>query len=274
MVRKGNLLYNGDFEAKSVEGWLTGCYGKDFDYDFGYTAEEKYRGNYSGVLISSKANAKGYLAYDKICSFEEHDAFLFVGHIKSNYDFIANPVLYGLDDKDNLIRILYLGDIRAKGEWKGFAGIIRGISEITHFKVGLYVFCSNAGAFVYIDEFKLIPLKNITSHSLVEELTLLNVTSSEQYYLGIFALGKCKLRTSLKVENVSGTSPTLNTRLDVFYTISTSCYRRINHSEFTDLGEEEIVADLGDASIVRVNYIVGGTDPSFSISHRIALEPY
>jgi len=273
MVRKGNLLYNGGFEAGTAEEWIFGDFGLQFDYTHEAETTNVYRGNYAWKFGASKNFAKGYISYDKICSFEEHEAYLFIGHVYLEGSFIINPVVYGLDDNGNLLRIIYLTDIIDTDKWIKFMGILRGIGEITHFKVGLYMFAFSEANICYVDEFKLLPLRSIRSHIVMEELDLSNITSSTGYYLNIFAFGACRLRSSLRVEEVSGDSPTLDTSIDVFYNFSRSLYKVIRHSQFTDTGLEEVVEDIGDAPLLRVNYDVGGTNPSFSVEHRIALEP-
>jgi len=187
--------------------------------------------------------------------------------------FIVNPVVYGLDDNGILLRIFYHTDILEKNDWIKFIGILRGIGEITHFKIGLFMFAFSAGCICYVDEFKLIPLRSIVSHNLIEEFSPPEITSDTQYYAKIFAFGNCRLRSSLKVDNVSGTDPTLDTSIDVFYNFSGSLYKVVKHSTFTDTGMEEICDNIGDACKLRVNYKVGGTDPSFTVLHRLALEP-
>jgi len=273
MVRKGNLLYNGGFETGTPVEWIFGDFGLQFDYTHEAETTNVYQGNYAWKFGATKNYAKGYISYDKICSFEEHEAYLFIGHVYLEGSFIVNPVVYGLDDNGNLLRIIYSTDIKEQDKWVKFMGILRGIGEITHFKVGLYMFAFSAGYICYVDEFKLIPLKNIRSHIVMEEIDLTNLTANTQYFAKIFMFGNCKLRSSLRVEEALGDSPTLDTTVSVFYNFSGALYRQICHSQFTDTGLEEIVEDIGDALILRVDYKVGGTNPNFSIKHRLALEP-
>ena len=109
MGMKGNLLLNGDFERGDTEGWVTGAFGKVFDFDFSASSEAKYRGNYGGLLYAPVDFADGYLAYNKTCSFEEYEAYLMIMYVNMVSGIYTNGVLYGLDDKGNLIKDFIIG---------------------------------------------------------------------------------------------------------------------------------------------------------------------
>ena len=78
MVLKGNLLYNGDFERGSIDGWELAPYGLTSECQFTVSQDAKLRGNYGGYIKTTQTYGDAYIAYDKICSFEEYEGFLFI----------------------------------------------------------------------------------------------------------------------------------------------------------------------------------------------------
>jgi len=274
MALKGNLLFNGDFETGTTEGWETSPYGEGCAFDFSASGEAKYRGSYGGLLTAQHLASLGYVAYNKICAFEEYEAYLFILYTKITDDFYSSGVLYGLDDKGNLIDHFYVGYNTEVGEWKKIVALLRGFGDITHFKVGLAGQIYNEGEKIYFDEAKLIPLKSIKGHELSEFRYMTNVTASKSVYSGLSCVGRCRLRSIIKTQNVSGTSPALDVYLNIMLFGDNATYYTLTHSQFTGEDFEEKVIDLPEASYIYINYGVSGTDPSFDIRHHLRIEPY
>jgi len=274
MALKGNLLYNGDFETGTTEGWVTAPYGLSFNANFSASSEAKYRGNYGGLLEATAGTAQSYLAYDKMCSFEEYEGYLFIAYLKMVAGILSSGQLYGLDDKGNLIDNFYLCRNQELGEWRRLVVLLRGYRDITHFKVGLMYWSYDAGDKFYFDEVKLIPLKSIKGHEIKEYRFFDNVTANKEWDAVIACVGKCKLRSLLQVRSVSGTSPTLDTTIKITGFEGASEPYTLTHSQFTAEGDEEKTIDLMEASIIKISYTIGGTDPSFDIYHHLTLEPY
>ena len=274
MGMKGNLLYNGDFETGTTEGWVGGAFGKLFEFDFSASDEAKYRGSYGGLMVAQCDFADGYLAYNKTCSFEEYEAYLFIMYANLVSGYYMTGRLYGLDDKGNLIEDFLLGYNTENNVWRKYVAILRGFRDITHFQIGLYTWCDSAGQKVYVDEAKLIPLRSVKGHTIAEYRTFESVTSNKTWYSVIGCIGKCKLRSIVRTANVSGTSPTLDIKLEIGLLDDTATYYSLQHSQFTGEGFEEVTIDLPEACWIKIIYTLGGTDPSFNIHHHLRIEPY
>jgi len=274
MVLKGNLLYNGDFELGTTEGWVNGAFGRAGDCVFEVSADAKLRGNYGGMLTAQAEFDQSYLAYNKTCSFEEYEGYLFILPVKMVSGVMITGVLWGLDDKGNLIDDLYLGKNAETGIWRNIIALLRGYKNITHFQIGLFYWSLDAGDKGYFDEVKLQPLKSIKGHEIKEYRFFDNVISNKEWYSVIACIGKCKLRSHIVVRSVSGTDPTLDTSMEIGLFEGVSRAYTLTHSRFTAEGEEEKTIDLPEACIIKVSYTLGGTDPSFDIYHSITLEPY
>jgi len=274
MALKGNLLYNGDFETGTTEGWETGPYGKPFDYTFSASSIAKYKGEYGGLLEAPSGVGEGYLAYDKVCSFEEYEGYLFIMYLKMLSGYYSMGALYGLDDKGNLIEPYFFGYNKEEDVWRRFVALLRGFRDVTHFKVGLYATYFGGEGRVYLDEVKLIPLRSVKSHIISDYRLFTNVTTSRKWYSTIACVGRCKLRSIVRVENVSGSSPTLDIQISVVLFDSLLTAYTFNHTQFTDEGIEEIAVDLSEVCYLIINYNIGGSNPSFDIHHHLRIEPY
>ena len=274
MALKGNLLYNGDFETGTTEGWICGAFGRTCECDFSASSEAKYKGNYGGLLVSQVDFADAYIAYNKICSFEEYEAYLYILYLKMVSGYYSCGELWGLDDKGNLIDNFEMGFNLEEGNWRKYICLLRGYKDITHFKVGLWYWGSSVGDKCYIDEAKLIPLRSVKGHEIKEYRFFDNVTSNKEWYSVIACIGRTKLRSVLQVSNVSGTSPTLDTEIQCYLFEGANKPLTLQHSQFTNDGIEQATIDLPEVAFIKIIYTVGGTDPSFDIYHHIILEPY
>jgi len=274
MGMKGNLLYNGDFETGTTEGWKCGVFGKVCQCDFFASSEAKYKGNYGGLILAREEFADAFIAYDKICAFEEYEAYLYIFYVKMVQGYYTCGELWGLDDKGNLIDNFEMGLNMEVGEWRKCICLLRGYRDITHFKVGLWYWGENTGDKCYIDEAKLIPLKSVRSHEIKEYRYFNNVTSSMEWYSVIASVGKTKLRSVLQVSDVSGTSPTIDTEIKCYLFDGTNIPLILEHSQFTNDGVEQATIDLPEVSFIRIKYRISGTNPSFNIYHNLILEPY
>jgi len=274
MVLKGNLLYNGDFETGTTEGWVNGPFGLNGQLTLSAKTDAKYKGNYGGELLRENGGGLSAVAYNKTANFEEYEGYLYILHFNMLEGFASYGLLFALDDKENLITNFTLGYNVEKNIWRKCQAILRGFGDITHFQVGLYYSAFAVGDKLYFDEAKLIPLKSIKSHVLSEYRSFTNVTANKIWYSVLACVGRCQLRSIVRTENVSGTSPTLDVSLKISLLDDAGTYISASHSQFTSEDIEEISIDLPEVSIIRVDYTLGGTDPSFDIYHHLRIYPY
>jgi len=273
MGMKGNLLYNGDFETGTTEGWVNGAYGKVRELTLTVTDEEKYLGNYGGKLSSLIVYPVSYVAYDKLVSFEEYEAYLYVIYQKMVLGSFCYGMLYGADDKDNLLGTYSLGYIDEKNEWKKVIALLRQFNDITHFKVGGYYQGELDGGEFYFDEAKLVPLRSIKSVILRDYQFLDDLTTDKTRYVNLAIIGRAKVYSEVKVFNVGGTDPTLDIKLTFYHFDPAGNIVEKSHTQFTAEGSEIITQEITDFQLIRVDYTVGGTDPTFDIYHLITVIP-
>jgi len=273
MALKGNLLFNGDFETGTTEGWNLNPEGFSNNYDLVIETNEILGGNYGGNLLSSKPYAVGWICYEHLANFEEYDAYLLIFPVKIEKGDYLYQMVFGYDDKGALRGLLYLGYNDIVGEWKRGQAILRGYADITHFKIGLFMRGESDGGQFYIDEVKLIPLKQPASHTLAETVEISNLTITKTFYLPLGCIGRCKIESVVKVKSVSGTDPTLKPYVITGLLPDGQTSLTIEHKLFTEEGRERKYFELPEVSFVEIIYNVGGDNPSFSLRHDIRIYP-
>jgi len=247
MALKGNLLFNGDFETGTTEGWNLNPEGFSNDFDLLIETVEVLGGNYGGNLISSIPYAMGWICYEHLANFEEYDAYLLVFPTKIEKGTYLYQALFGYDDKEQFRGILYLGYNNTIGEWKRGQAIL--------------------------DEVKLIPLKRVTSQTLAENIDIANLTTSKVVYPPLACMGRCILESTVRVKYVSGTDPQL--KVTVYTGLVTQELTNISfsHTPFTDIGVERKVVERSEIGWILIDYDVSGTDPSFDLYHHLRIIP-
>jgi len=275
MALKGNLLLNGDFERGSTEGWqLWGDENLSSPSLFTLSAssEAKYRGSYGGKLYTEFAGAEGYLVYDKTCSFEECEAYLGIMYAKMVEGFYHGPLVCCYDDKGNLMKTYILAISGEKDKWTKHVVLLRGISDITHFKIGHYfIVGAELPSTFYIDEVKLIPLKSIKGIVLYYFKHIENLTSNMLDYLPYSFFGRARVESMLHVDNVSGTDPRLDVTLTFSYLDYGGTRRYFPHATMTSVGLDRREEYFSQARDIRISYNVSGTDVSFDIYHHVTI---
>ena len=213
MAKKGNLLYNGDFETGTLEGWEHGLYGLPAELTFEVTTEDVKHGSYAGKLHTTNAYDESYIGYNKACSFEEYEAYLMILHAKMGLGAYMEGRMYALDDNLNYITSYRLGYITENYNWIRFICLLRQFDIASHFKIGLRVKAGSDGGKFYVDDVKLLPVKSIRSVILGEHINKSGLSSTTYHYTGLGCIGRFKLYSYLRVTSVSGTNPTLDTEI-------------------------------------------------------------
>ena len=119
----------------------------------------------------------------------------------------------------------------------------------------------------------MLPLKSVKSHILADGAEINNLTSNTTKYYLLSCLGRCQLKSIIWVTDVEGTDPTLDVELTVLLFKPSSIYYTIRHTTVTqEMGEDKTV-ELPEVSVIKVDYKVGGTNPSFDLYHALRIIP-
>ena len=167
MVLRGNLLFNGDFETGTTQGWEHGPYDFFAQCSFSASSEAKLFGNYGGLLEATADDQRSYIAHEKILPVEEYEGYLFISQYKLIGSGENEIYLWGLDDNSNYYYSFRIGKNLRGGEWRPGIYLLRGWYDVLNWRVGMYFHGVSAGAKLYIDDVKVIPLKSVKGVSLV-----------------------------------------------------------------------------------------------------------
>jgi len=272
MALKGNLLYNGDFEVGDTSGWVVNPFGKSGVFSLTTTTDKVKAGSYAGKFSPSGAGS-GYLAYNKSFAFEEYEGYLFIGWLYMSGDYYHAGYLWGLDDKGNLLDEFFLGINLDSGVWKKFVGILKAYGELTHFQIGVHAYAFADTDIHYIDEFKIIPIESLRSVVIHDKWKNATITAGVDKWYDLICMGQARVYSILHVTDVSGTDPTLNVTIKPSVLEDINLCNQFSHTQFTGTGAEEKYLDVSSVNGIKVEYRVGGTDPSFTINHYLKVVP-
>ncbi|UYL65027.1 MAG: hypothetical protein QIT45_gp14 [Methanophagales virus PBV266] len=273
MALKGNLLYNGDFESGTTEGWEHGPYGYLAQCSFSASPEAKLFGNYGGLLEATADNQRSYIAHERILPIEEYEGYLFLAQYKligSGENFIY---AFGLDDNRNKYYSFNLGRNLTGDKWLTACYLLRGWYDVLSWRVGMYFYGVLAGAKLYIDDVKVIPLKSIKSHVLMGYHATHGLSSNITYYLTTGCVGYCKVISHIRTVNVSGTNPTLDVKVKISPINTSAVMTTLEHPQITSDTNSIVSEEIYECGIVEVEYNIGGDNPSFDVYHQFRVIP-
>lgn len=270
MARKGNLIYNGDFETGTVEGWIHApkwaTYKKaSIEVD----SVNQRTGSYCGKVIAGGLGVYG-IGYDLLLDFEEYPAYYFVAYGKLGNMVQIYPFVEFYDEGKKVIYLLLLGFSRVN-EYVRFAGYITnlGLGRYARFYIGGYGL--NAGDACYWDDISVTPVRDIRGISIEHHVGSKRYTGNASDYLNLFFPRPMIIRDLMLVSNTSGTSPTLDVSIQVY---SPRALRVIEEKAFPQVtadGTYYLTFETSSFGFLGLNYKVGGTKPRFDVEHYLQI---
>jgi len=271
MVRKGNLLWNGDFETGDKVDWVLNPFNLGTGLsDFVVVTDPA--GGYAGNLWVAGGNNEGYIMYDKECDFEECEAFIYLMRIKKFSGRFIEGVLYGLDDNGNYIDFIPFAEVRENNVWKTIKCVLRQYNNFSHFAVGIRgltltddTVCNFRGA-------KLIPVKHANSVYIGEYIRKDDLSSDFDYYGECACLGRCKFYSIITVPQLSGTDVELTIRISLYTQDWVENLVILEHPTLTEPSCDILSIEMPEVAKYRIQYI-SGTSPVADIRHDIRIVP-
>lgn len=272
MVRKGNLLRNGDFEFGDKTDWILRPFNLgDEACVFDLVTGSPY-GN-MGVLEVPEGNKECYIMYDKECDFEECEAYFYSLTVWKDSGRFLEGVLYGLDDNGNYLDFIPFGQITEEGVWKSLRCILRHYNEFSHFKIGLRGLSYDDLAQYEFRDAKLLPLKSVKSIYIGEYIRKDDLSSDFDYYGTCACLGRCKFYSLITVPQLSGTNVTLTVRISLYTQDWLENVIIVEHSVFTEPSSDILSIEMPEVVKYRIQYIFEGDSPVADIRHDIRIIP-
>jgi len=274
MVRKGNLLRNGNFELGTSEDWVLAPHGLGTEAcEFWVLEDGIYGSEYVGLLRVPSGNYEGYMMYDKMCDFEEHEAYLFNMSIYKSGGRFAEGVLYGYDDNGNYIDYIPFGQVTEDDNWILLSAFLRGYNNMTHFKVGFRGLTLTTIGDYYFGGCKLMPVKSIKGMYIGEYIRKDDLSSDFDYYGTCACLGRCKFYSIITVPQLSGTDVTLTIRISLYTKDWLENVIILEHPTLTEPSSDILSIEMPEIVKYRVQYIFSGTSPVADIRHDIRIVP-
>jgi len=268
MVRKGNLLYNGDFESGDVEGWTVAPKCSLYsEANIAIDNANQKSGSYCGKLTAGGASyqAKGY---DLKLDFEEYVGYLFEIWGKKDTAYGLAPMVEFYDSQGN-IRNCYMLNYTTDTGYILSHGIFTNWGMGAYAKLFLGIYALNAGEIAYFDNVSVIGLKNIKDWSFNLFKDLGTITSDTTWNTCLMIPRPAIIRDKVNVTNTGGTSPTLDIEIRMNAPYILSFIEGKSFSQITGDGLYFLTFETNSFGLIYVKHTLGGTDPTFDVSHHM-----
>jgi len=270
MARKGNLIYNGDFETGTVEGWIYppkwASYKKA---DIAVDSVNQRTGSYCGKVIAGGVGVYG-IGYDLLLDFEEYPAYYFVAYGKLGNMLQIYPFIEFYDEGKKVICPLLLG-FSNTNDYVRFAGYITNLGLGRFARIYISGYGLNAGDACYWDDISVVPVRDIRGISVEHHVGSKTYTADATDYLNLFFPRPMIIRDLMLVSNTSGTSPTLDMSIQLY---SPRAQRVIEEKAFPQVtadGTYYLTFETSAFGFIGLHYKVGGTNPSFDVEHYLQI---
>jgi len=274
LTRKGNLLRNGNFEFGTTEDWVLNPHGLGVGTShFDVFEDGLYGSQYIGYLYVDGGNNEGYVMYDKMCDFEEYEAFLFNISIYRYGGRFAEGVLYGYEDNGNYIDYIPFGQVSETDKWVLLSAFLRGYNDMTHFKIGFRGLTYDNPAGFWVGGCKLLPLKSVKGMYIGEYIRKDDLSSDFDYYGRCACLGRCKFYSIVTVPQLSGTDVELTIRISLYTQDWLENVVILEHPVLTEPSSDILSIEMPEIAKYRIQYIFSGSSPIADIRHDIRIVP-
>lgn len=268
MVRKGNLLYNGDFEKGDTTGWTVAPKNSTFGKaNIQVDDANQKSGSYCGKVI---APSSGYQAigYDMEFDFEEYVGYQYGFWAKKGSAWGLYPFIEIYDDNDELLDYFWLAQ-RDNSEYEYFTGIFTNWANGRYARLFLGMYGLNEGDACYYDNVRVVGLKNIKDWTLNMYKDMGTLTIDTTWNLNLVIPRKAVIRDKAKVSDMSGTNPTLDIDIRVFDPCAGQLIEDKAFSQITANGDYYLTFETVSFGLISIRHDLGGDSPSFKVRHYL-----
>ena len=272
MVRKGNILKNGDLEEGIVEPWTLATKNPDYGTaDASINNVEQRSGNYC-LGLTSATTGLFFKGHTEKIDFEEAEAYELQLASKMGTAYGCYPVIEFHDTADNFMDFCYI-DVHSLADYQLVRGVLTNLGGCDHFHIMLGVYLTTANTIAYFDDVMLKSLKNYKSFKPERRTDYGAQTATWTNYPRIIMGSPFNVWYKYVISGTAGTTPTL----DITY----SRYALKNLEVMEQKKVPQITADgtyTGELSftadgLLDINYAIGGTTPTFTIVEIWQLVP-
>jgi len=270
MVKYGNLIQNGDFEAGNVDLWtVLGTEVASNDATPSIETGTVFEGSYSMKLTSTGAglNLRGYNKTFRLA--EEYEGLMY--NVRLNRGTAtATLISFGLYEDTGKVVGVYQPGIVLETGWQIMRGIVPVNNLLPVTKIFLGMLAGASGYVNYVDNVFLSPIKSLQGVSYTHRVLHGVKTSSFDYYTLITVPRSFRASVWLNISGTGGTLPTLDVTL---WTLDLVNRYKIEHTAFPQItanGDYYFRAESNAGGQPIFEYRIGGTSPTFDIKNSFS----
>ena len=272
MVRKGNILKNGDLEEGVVAPFTLATKIPDYGTaDASINNVEQRSGSYC-LGLTSAATGLFFKGHTEKIDFEEAEAYELQFASKKGTAYGCYSALEFHDTADNFMDYYYI-QTHTSADYLLTRGVLTNVGGCDHFHIMLGVYLITANTVAYYDDVMFKLLKNYKSFKPERRKDYGAQTASFTDNPLIIMGSPFNVWYKYAISDTGGTTPTLDIT-----------YKRHTLANF-ELVEErsvpQITADgtytgklsFAAGGLLNINFVIGGTSPTFSIIGTWQLVP-
>jgi len=272
MVRKGNILKNGDLEEGVVAPWTLAPKNPDYGTaDALINNTEQRSGSYCLGLTSAAIGlfCKGHT--EKI-DFEEAEAYEFQLAAKKGTAFGCYIIIEFHDAADKFIDYHYL-EARTLADYQLTRGFLSNSGGCDHFHIMMGAYFTTVNTVAYYDDVMFKPLKNYKSFKPERRKDYGAQTATFTDNLRIVMGSPFNVWYKYAISDTGGTTPTLDITYRREALANLELMEQKNVPQITADGTYTGELSFAAGGLLNINFAIGGTSPTFSIIGTWQLVP-
>ena len=264
MVKKGNILKNGDLEEGVVAPWTLATkipgYGTA---DASINNVEQRSGSYC-LALTSGATGQALKGHTEKIDFEEVEAYELQLASKKGTAYGCYSMIEFYDTADNYIDYYNL-EANVEADYQLTRGVLTNLGGCDHFHIMLGVYLTVASTIAYFDDVMLRPLKNYKSFKPERKKDYGAQTGNFLDYPRIIMGSPFNVWYYYKITNTGGTTPTLDIAYERLSLKGLQLIESKSVPQITADGTYTGELSFTAGGLIQIIYTIGGTTPTFTI---------
>ena len=272
MVRKGNILKNGDLEEGVVAPFTLATKIPDYGTaDASINNVEQRSGSYC-LALTSAATGLFFKGHTEKIDFEEAEVYQLQLASKKGTAYGCYPAIEFHDTADKYVDFYYL-DVHTLADYQLTRGVLTNLGGCDHFHIMLGLYLSTANTTAYFDDIMLKPLRNYKSFKPERRKDYGAQTATFTNYPRIIMGGSFNVWYKYAISSTGGTTPTLDIAYRRYALANLELMEQKNVPQITADGTYMGELSFTAGGLLDINFVIGGTTPTFSIVETWQLVP-
>ena len=272
MVRKGNILRNGDLEEGVVAPWtLATKIPNRGTADASINNVEQRSGSYCLALTSATTGLL-FRGHTEKIDFEEAEALELQFASKVGTAYACYTSLEFHDALDNFIETYYLEE-HSLADYQLTRGVLTNLGGCDHFHIMLGVYIATAGTSAFYDDVMIKPLKSYKSFKPEQYRDHGAKTATFTEYPRIIMGSPFNIWYWYQISATAGTTPTLDITYERHALHNLQLVEQKSVPQITADGTYTGELSFTAGGLLYIHFVIGGTTPSFTITEIMELVP-